>query len=66
MSNCTECDSEMHPAEASMYEICYDCRREKGKDGKVRTLSRSGSDQIGRKVRDSRALSSDTREMSGG
>lgn len=54
MSQCVECGSKMHPADAAQSLICGRCRRHRKDEpayAAVRSISRQGTDAIGRKAR---------------
>jgi len=54
MSECEECGKPMHPADASQYETCYECRGKGGK--KIRTINSGNAEQVGRHTRSSKLL----------
>lgn len=64
MSCCLDCFNEMSDTEAQAYEICAACRKKSGACAGVRTLSRRGTDQTGRKALDTKT-DAGTSEMAG-
>lgn len=56
MSKCIECLRSMSDAEARQFMECRECRRAKKRSTKVRNLSRHGTEEIGRRHRDTRTI----------
>lgn len=54
-SHCTICGRGMADADARVYLTCYRCRGPRDKGPLVRDLSRQGTEEIGRKARDTTA-----------
>jgi len=56
MSHCVHCVCRMDPLEAEYYLLCKDCRKTLKEDGRIRTLNRPGTEQVGRPSRSSQVL----------
>lgn len=56
MSKCIECGCDMHPADASDYMECFNCRRALKRSTKVRSIASGKAEEVGRRARSSKMV----------